>query len=119
MRLPHIPLLPLLLAVALFALSLTPSLVPRGWLLQGALGGLVAALGRARRRGLGEGHRADVPEGVPQPPQRVLGEAGVGGHAGADAPVRHLEQDRGARPGQDRGLAGHLGGAGGTAGGDG
>ncbi|WP_273500822.1 alpha/beta hydrolase [Paracoccus sphaerophysae] len=45
MRLPHIPLLPLLLAVALFALSLTPSLVPRGWLLQGALGGLVAALG--------------------------------------------------------------------------
>ena len=45
MRRLAVPVPPLLLAAAFFALSLTPSLVPRGWLLQGALGGLVAALG--------------------------------------------------------------------------
>ncbi len=36
---------PLYLGLALFAASLTPSLIPRGWLVQGVLGGLVAALG--------------------------------------------------------------------------
>ena len=38
-------LLPLCLGLVLFAASLTPSLIPRGWLVQGVLGGLVAALG--------------------------------------------------------------------------
>lgn len=37
--------LPLLLGLLFFAASLTPSLIPRGWLVQGALGGLVMALG--------------------------------------------------------------------------
>lgn len=36
---------PLYLGLALFAASLTPSLIPRGWLVQGVLGGVVAALG--------------------------------------------------------------------------
>ena len=36
---------PLMLGALLFAASLTPSLIPRGWLVQGVLGGLVAALG--------------------------------------------------------------------------
>lgn len=38
-------ILPLLLALLFFAASLTPSLIPRDWLVQGVLGGLVAALG--------------------------------------------------------------------------
>lgn len=42
---PRISLLPLFLGLALFAASLTPSLIPRDWLVQGVLGGLVAALG--------------------------------------------------------------------------
>lgn len=37
--------LPLLLGLLFFAASLTPSLIPRGWLIQGVLGGLVMALG--------------------------------------------------------------------------
>jgi uncharacterized membrane protein len=36
---------PLLLAILFFSASLTPSLIPRGWLVQGVLGGLVMALG--------------------------------------------------------------------------
>ncbi|MFV0408745.1 MAG: alpha/beta hydrolase [Paracoccus sp. (in: a-proteobacteria)] len=40
-----ISLLPLFLGMLFFAASLTPSLIPRGWLLQGILGGGVAALG--------------------------------------------------------------------------
>ena len=36
---------PFYLGLALFAASLTPSLIPRGWLVQGVLGGVVAALG--------------------------------------------------------------------------
>lgn len=40
-----ISLLPLFLGLLFFAASLTPSLIPRGWLLQGVLGGTVAALG--------------------------------------------------------------------------
>lgn len=43
--LPFPPLLPLLLGLLFFALSLTPSLIPRGWVVQGMLGGVVAALG--------------------------------------------------------------------------
>ncbi len=38
-------LLPLLLGLLFFAASLTPSLIPREWLVQGVLGGLVMALG--------------------------------------------------------------------------
>ncbi len=38
-------LLPLLLGLVFLAASLTPSLIPRGWLVQGVLGGLVMALG--------------------------------------------------------------------------
>nr|WP_306263999.1 alpha/beta-hydrolase family protein [Pararhizobium sp. IMCC3301] len=37
--------LPLLLGLLFFAASLTPSLIPRDWLVQGVLGGLVMALG--------------------------------------------------------------------------
>ncbi len=37
--------MPLMLGLFFFAASLTPSLVPRSWLLQGALGGLVAGIG--------------------------------------------------------------------------
>lgn len=37
--------LPLFLGLLFFAASLTPSLIPRDWPVQGALGGLVAALG--------------------------------------------------------------------------
>ena len=37
--------LPLLLGLLFFAASLTPSLIPREWLIQGVLGGLVMALG--------------------------------------------------------------------------
>lgn len=40
-----VSLLPFYLGLVLFAASLTPSLIPRGWLVQGVLGGLVAALG--------------------------------------------------------------------------
>lgn len=40
-----VSLLPLFLGLGLFAASLTPSLIPRDWQLQGVLGGLVAALG--------------------------------------------------------------------------
>lgn len=40
-----ISLLPLFLGLLFFAASLTPSLIPRGWVLQGILGGMVAALG--------------------------------------------------------------------------
>lgn len=38
-------LFPLSVGLVFFAASLTPSLIPRGWLLQGALAGLVTALG--------------------------------------------------------------------------
>ncbi len=38
-------ILPLLLGLLFFAASLTPSLIPRDWLVQGILGGLVMALG--------------------------------------------------------------------------
>lgn len=38
-------MLPLLFGLLFFAASLTPSLIPRSWQVQGALGGLVAALG--------------------------------------------------------------------------
>lgn len=40
-----ISLLPLFLGLLFFAASLTPSLIPRGWILQGILGGAVAAIG--------------------------------------------------------------------------
>lgn len=40
-----LPILPLLLGALLFAASLTPSLIPRLWVVQGALAGFVAALG--------------------------------------------------------------------------
>ncbi|GAA3797946.1 hypothetical protein GCM10022241_22080 [Micrococcus endophyticus] len=43
----------------------------------------------------------------------------MGGDAGADGPVRHLQQDRGARAGEDGGLPGEAGrghGAGGFTG---
>ncbi|WBU54306.1 alpha/beta-hydrolase family protein [Paracoccus sp. SCSIO 75233] len=37
--------LPLFLGLIFFSASLTPSLIPRGWLMQGLLGGVVAAIG--------------------------------------------------------------------------
>lgn len=44
-RFLDLSLVPLYLGLVLFAASLTPSLIPRGWLVQGVLGGVVAALG--------------------------------------------------------------------------
>lgn len=41
----RLPILPLLAGLLFFAASLTPSLIPRDWFVQGFLGGLVAALG--------------------------------------------------------------------------
>ncbi|SDE48434.1 Uncharacterized membrane protein [Paracoccus isoporae] len=38
-------LLPLFLGLLFFSASLTPSLIPRGWFMQGVLGGVVAAIG--------------------------------------------------------------------------
>ncbi len=44
-RLIGLSILPLLLGLTFFAASLTPSLIPRPWFVQGALAGLVTALG--------------------------------------------------------------------------
>jgi uncharacterized membrane protein len=44
-RLLGFAVLPLLLGLVFFAASLTPSLIPRPWILQGALAGLVTAVG--------------------------------------------------------------------------
>lgn len=44
-RIPALSVLPLLLGLTFFAASLTPSLIPRGALIQGALAGLVTAIG--------------------------------------------------------------------------
>jgi uncharacterized membrane protein len=44
-RISRLRVLPLLLGLVFLAASLTPSLIPRGWGVQGALGGLVMALG--------------------------------------------------------------------------
>jgi len=44
-RLAGLAVLPLLLGLLFFAASLTPSLIPRPWLLQGVLAGLVTAIG--------------------------------------------------------------------------
>ena len=47
LRLPFgCKLIPLLVGLLLFAAALTPSLIPRGGLMQGVLGGVVAALGQ-------------------------------------------------------------------------
>ena len=45
MRAFGLAVLPLLLGLSFFAASLTPSLIPRGWLLQGILAGLVTGVG--------------------------------------------------------------------------
>lgn len=45
MSLPRPYILPLALGLVFFAASLTPTLIPRGWAVQGALGGLVMAFG--------------------------------------------------------------------------
>jgi len=45
LRLPTIAIVPLSVGLVFFAASLTPSLIPRGWLLQGVLAGLVMAIG--------------------------------------------------------------------------
>ncbi len=45
MTLPKLYILPLALGLLFFAASLTPTLIPRSWIVQGALGGLVMALG--------------------------------------------------------------------------
>ena len=45
---PHLlglALMPLLLAILMLAASLTPSLIPRAWILQGVLGGLMMGIG--------------------------------------------------------------------------
>ncbi|SDK82941.1 alpha/beta hydrolase [Aliiruegeria lutimaris] len=44
-RLAGLAVLPLLLGLSFFAASLTPSLIPRPWLFQGVLAGLVTAIG--------------------------------------------------------------------------
>jgi len=44
-RLLGLAILPRLLGVLFFAASLTPSLIPRGWVVQGALAGLVTGIG--------------------------------------------------------------------------
>jgi uncharacterized membrane protein len=44
-RLAGLAILPLLLGLLFFAASLTPSLIPRPWLFQGVLAGLVTAIG--------------------------------------------------------------------------
>ncbi|WP_034493033.1 alpha/beta hydrolase [Afifella pfennigii] len=44
-RLLGFAVLPLLLGLVFFAASLTPTLIPRNWLVQGALAGLVTAIG--------------------------------------------------------------------------
>ena len=41
----HVSLLPLAVGLVFFAASLTPSLIPREWFVQGILGGLVMAIG--------------------------------------------------------------------------
>ena len=41
----HVSLLPLAVGLVFFAASLTPSLIPREWFVQGVLGGLVMAIG--------------------------------------------------------------------------
>lgn len=41
----HLYILPLALGLVFFGASLTPTLIPRGWVVQGTLGGLVMALG--------------------------------------------------------------------------
>ncbi|PRY26778.1 putative membrane protein [Aliiruegeria haliotis] len=46
-RVLGLAILPLLLGLLFFAASLTPSLIPRPWLLQGVLAGLVTAIGYA------------------------------------------------------------------------
>lgn len=45
MKMPRFYILALTLGLLFFAASLTPTLIPRGWVVQGALGGLVMALG--------------------------------------------------------------------------
>ena len=40
-----IPVLPLSVGLVFFAAALTPSLIPREWLLEGVLAGLVAGIG--------------------------------------------------------------------------
>ncbi len=44
-RILGLAILPMLLGLFFFAASLTPSLIPRGWVVQGALAGLVTAIG--------------------------------------------------------------------------
>ena len=44
-RRTHVSLLPLAVGLVFFAASLTPSLIPRDWILQGALAGLVTGIG--------------------------------------------------------------------------
>ena len=43
--------LPLFLGLLFLAASLTPTLIPRNWLIQGVLGGIVMTLGSDRARG--------------------------------------------------------------------
>ncbi|WP_112323029.1 alpha/beta hydrolase [Oceanibium sediminis] len=48
----HVYVLPLALGLLFFAASLTPTLIPRDWVVQGGLGGLVTALGYMIGRGM-------------------------------------------------------------------
>lgn len=58
------------LAAAFFSLSLTPSLLPRGWLLQGIVGGITAAMGYALGSAAGKLARA-----LRKPSRRALAAA--------------------------------------------
>ncbi|WP_323036491.1 alpha/beta hydrolase [Pararhodobacter sp.] len=53
LRAPGLAVLPLLLGLLFFATSLTPSLIPRDWLVQGVLGGVVMALGYGVGKAIG------------------------------------------------------------------
>src|SRR4029450_11869567 len=51
-------------AIALFCLSLTPSLLPRSWLAQGLISGFLAAVGYGPAVRLGRLVRAVIPAGA-------------------------------------------------------
>ncbi|MFV0291999.1 MAG: alpha/beta hydrolase [Paracoccus sp. (in: a-proteobacteria)] len=75
-----ISLFPLFLGLLFFAASLTPSLIPRSWLMQGLLGGAVTALGyMLGRLGLTIWRQMELPQ--------LTGRAFVIGHAVIGIPV--------------------------------
>jgi uncharacterized membrane protein len=79
-RLLGLSIMPLLLGLVFFAASLTPSLIPRHWMVQGALAGLVTALGYLVGQLVLTAWRAiELP--------RLTGRAAVVAHVGLALPV--------------------------------